>query len=43
MVENATAQQQSNWSIEPGGFAIYWPDLDDGAEVEQLLGMHSLE
>ncbi len=33
----ATSKQRANWSLEPGGFAIYWPDLDDGIEVCHLL------
>ena len=33
----ATAKQRANWTIEPSGFAIYWPDLDDGVEVGHLL------
>jgi hypothetical protein len=33
----ATPKQRANWTIEPGGFAIYWPDLDDGMEVCHLL------
>jgi len=33
----ATPRQRANWSLEPGGFAIYWPDLDDGIEVCHLL------
>jgi hypothetical protein len=33
----ATPKQQANWSLEPGGYAIYWPDLDDGIEVRHLL------
>ncbi|MGO9587566.1 MAG: DUF2442 domain-containing protein [Limisphaerales bacterium] len=33
----ATSKQRTNWTIEPGGFAIYWPDLDDGIEVCHLL------
>ena len=27
----------ANWSVEPGGYAIYWDDLDDGVEVCHLL------
>jgi hypothetical protein len=23
---------------EPGGFALYWPELDDGIEIAHLLG-----
>jgi hypothetical protein len=33
----APPKQRANWTIEPGGFAIYWPDLDDGIEVCHLL------
>ena len=35
----ATAEQRANWSLEPGGFAIYWNDLDDGIEICHLLEM----
>ena len=35
----ATPEQQAKWSIEPGGFAIYWDDLDDGVEVAHLLSL----
>lgn len=38
----ATPEQRSRWSIEPGGFAIYWEELDDGVEVCHLLGMQPL-
>jgi hypothetical protein len=38
----ATPEQRANWSIEAGGFAIYWNDLDDGVEVCHLLGMQPL-
>ncbi|VAW32171.1 hypothetical protein MNBD_CHLOROFLEXI01-4706 [hydrothermal vent metagenome] len=38
----ATPEQQSNWSIEPGGFAIYWDDLDDGIEIAHLLTVTTL-
>ena len=33
----ATPKQRSNWSLEPGGYAIYREDLDDGIEVCHLL------
>lgn len=33
----AEPEQRANWQIEPGGWAIYWPDLDDGIEVAHLL------
>ena len=32
----ATDEQRANWSIEPGGVAIYWEDLDDGVELCHL-------
>lgn len=38
----ATPEQRANWSLEPGGFAIYWTDLDDGIEVCHLLTMQPL-
>lgn len=38
----ATPKQRANWSIEPGGFAIYWNDLDDGIEICHLLGLEPL-
>lgn len=41
-LKNATAEQRSKWSIEPGGFAIYWEELDDGIEICHLLDMQPL-
>lgn len=38
----ATPEQRANWSIEPGGFAVYWEDLDDGVEIIHLLTMEPL-
>ena len=38
----ATPEQREKWSIEPGGYAIYWEELDDGIEVCHLLGMQHL-
>ena len=39
---DATLEQRDNWSIEPGGFAVYWEDLDDGIEIKHLLNMQPL-
>ncbi|NOX62389.1 MAG: DUF2442 domain-containing protein [Chloroflexi bacterium] len=41
-LREATPAQRANWEIEPGGFAVYWPDLDDGVEIEHLLSLHAL-
>jgi hypothetical protein len=38
-LRTATDDQRANWSLEPGGFAIYWPELDDGVEVRHLLSL----
>jgi hypothetical protein len=38
----ATPAQRANWTLEPEGFAVYWPDLDDGFEVRHLLNPHPL-
>jgi hypothetical protein len=38
----ASPEQREAWSIEPGGYAIYWEDLDDGVEVAHLLGLQPL-
>jgi len=38
----ATEKQRNNWSIEPGGFAIQWEELDDGVEIEHLLELQPL-
>ena len=38
----ATPKQRADWSLEPGGYAIYWEQLYDGVEICHLLGMESL-
>jgi len=38
----ATPEQRAKWTIEPGGYAIYWEDLDDGIEVCHLLELQPL-
>jgi len=38
----ATPRQRAAWSLEPGGYAIYWEQLDDGVEICHLLGVASL-
>ena len=38
----ATPEQRAKWSIEPGGDAIYWEELDDGIEICHLLEMQPI-
>jgi hypothetical protein len=38
----ASPAQRDNWHIEPGGFAVYWEELDDGFEVEHVLALEKL-
>jgi hypothetical protein len=35
-------RQRANWKLEPGGYAIYWEDLDDGIEVCHLLDLQPI-
>ena len=39
---NASPEQRPKWTIEPGGFAVYWEELDDGFEIEHLLSLQPL-
>jgi hypothetical protein len=39
---NASPEQRAKWTIEPGGFAVYWEELDDGFEIEHLLSLQPL-
>ena len=39
---SATPEQRAGWSIEPGGYAVYWKELDDGFEVAHLLALQPL-
>lgn len=38
----ASPEQRAGWSIEPGGYAVYWEELDDGFEVAHLLALQPL-
>jgi hypothetical protein len=38
----ASPEALANWQLEPRGFAVYWPDLGDGLEVQHLLDPHPL-
>ncbi len=39
----ATREERESWSIEPGGYAVYWVKLDDGIEVCHLLALQNLD
>jgi uncharacterized protein DUF2442 len=39
---NASPDQRAKWTIEPGGFAVYWEELDDGFEIAHLLSLQPL-
>lgn len=39
---HATPEQRAHWTVEPGGYALYWPALDDGLEVGHLLAQTPL-
>ena len=41
-LEQASPEQRARWSIEPGGFAIYWEDLDNGFEIRHILELQPL-
>ena len=41
-LRGATSQALANWQIEPRGFAVYWPDLNDGLEIQHLLDTQPL-
>ena len=39
---NAPPEQRAKWSVEPGGFAVYWEELDNGVEINHLLSTQPL-
>jgi hypothetical protein len=41
-LRDASGGVRNNWKIEPRGFAVYWPDLDDGLEIAHLLDVAQL-
>ena len=41
-LREASDEPRSHWSLEPGGSAVYWEDLDDGVEVRHLLALSLL-
>ena len=38
----ANAEQRSRWEIVPSGGGVWWPDLDEGIELQPLLDMQRL-
>jgi hypothetical protein len=41
-LREASPTALANWQIEPRGFAVFWPDLGDGLEIQHLLDTHPL-
>lgn len=41
-LREASLDQRSRWVLEPRGFAVHWPDLDDGIEIRHLLTLDRL-
>ncbi|MFZ1755832.1 MAG: DUF2442 domain-containing protein, partial [Caldilineaceae bacterium] len=39
---NATPEQRQSWEIVPSGGGVWWPDLDDGVELQPLLDMQAM-
>ena len=39
---SASPDQRAKWTIEPGGSAVYWEELDDGFEIAHLLSLQPL-
>lgn len=38
----ATPAQRNDWEIVPSGGGVWWPELDEGVELQPLLAMQSL-
>ncbi len=38
----ATPEQRELWEIVPSGGGVWWPELDEGVELQPLLDMQSL-
>lgn len=38
----ATSEQRELWEIVPSGGGVWWPELDEGIELQPLLDMQSL-
>ncbi len=41
-LRDATPEQREDWEIVPSGGGVWWPELDDGVELQPLLDMQSL-
>lgn len=41
-LRDASEESHARWSLEPGAFAVYWEDLDDGVEVRHPLALSPL-
>jgi len=41
-LDATTPEQHAGWSIEPGGYAVYWNELDNGIKTAHLLAVQPL-
>lgn len=41
-LHDATPEQRDRWEIVPSGGGVWWPELDDGIELQPLLDIHPL-
>ena len=41
-LREATPEQRQDWEIVPSGGGVWWPELDNGVELQPLLDMQSL-
>ena len=39
---SATPEQRSQWTIVPSGGGVWWPELDEGIELQHLLDLQPL-
>ncbi|MBI1320744.1 MAG: DUF2442 domain-containing protein [Candidatus Hydrogenedens sp.] len=37
----ATPQQLANLEVSPGGYGLYWPEVDEDLSIDGLLREHS--
>lgn len=41
-LQNADIEQRNRWEIVPSGGGVWWPELDEGIELQPLLDLQAL-